>query len=158
MTFRHEPVMLAEVLQWMNVRSGGAYGDGTPGGGGHSAASPQASGGTAVLYGIDRDGQAILAASERLKAYPGFHAIRGNFHDAKQLLQEAGAGPLDGVLLDLGVSSPQLDTAERGCSYHTDAPLDMRTDRSSGMTAAEFLNTAEEKEIMRVIRHYREEK
>ena len=158
MTFRHEPVMLAEVLQWMNVRSGGAYCDGTLGGGGHSEAILKASGGTAVLYGIDRDGQAILAASERLKAYPGFHAIRGNFHDAKQLLQEAGAGPLDGVLLDLGVSSPQLDTAERGFSYHEDAPLDMRMDQRQGMTAAEFLNTAGEKELTDVIRDYGEEK
>ena len=158
MAFQHEPVLLQEVLQWMNVRRDGVYCDGTLGGGGHSEAILKASGGTASLYGIDRDEAAIAAASERLRQYPGFHAIRGNFHDGKALLEENCAGPLDGVLLDLGVSSPQLDTAERGFSYHTDAPLDMRMDRSTGMTAADFLNTAEEREIARVIREYGEEK
>ena len=158
MDFQHEPVLLQEVLQWMDVREGGVYCDGTLGGGGHSGAILKASGGTAALYGIDRDETAIAAATERLGQYPGFHAIRGNFHDGKALLEAAGAGPLDGVLLDLGVSSPQLDTAERGFSYHADAPLDMRMDRSSGMTAADFLNTADEKEIARVIREYGEEK
>ena len=158
MEFRHEPVLLAEVLQWMNVREDGVYCDGTLGGGGHSGAILKTSGGKARLYGIDRDETAILAATERLKVYPGFIAIRGNFHDAKRLLEEAGAGPLDGALLDLGVSSPQLDTAERGFSYHEDAPLDMRMDRSQGMTAAEFLNTADERELTGVIRDYGEEK
>ena len=158
MEFRHEPVLLAEVLQWMNVRPDGVYCDGTLGGGGHSGAILQASGGTARLYGIDRDETAIHAATERLKAYPGFTAIRGNFHDAKRLLEEAGADKLDGALLDLGVSSPQLDTAERGFSYHEDAPLDMRMDRSQPMTAAELLNTAEERELTEIIRDYGEEK
>ncbi|MBO4471098.1 MAG: 16S rRNA (cytosine(1402)-N(4))-methyltransferase RsmH [Clostridia bacterium] len=158
MEFRHEPVLLNEVLEWMNVRPDGVYCDGTLGGGGHSGAILKASGGTARLYGIDRDENAILAASERLKEYPGFTAIRGNFHDAKKLLEEAEAGLLDGALLDLGVSSPQLDTAERGFSYHEDAPLDMRMDQRQTMTAADFLNTADEREIMEVIRDYGEEK
>ena len=158
MEFRHELVLLQEVLQWMNVREGGVYCDGTLGGGGHSEAILKASRGTARLYGIDRDENAILAASERLKEYPGFTAIRGNFHDAKKLLEEAEAGLLDGALLDLGVSSPQLDTAERGFSYHEDAPLDMRMDQRQTMTAADFLNTADEREIMEVIRDYGEEK
>ena len=158
MEFRHEPVLLNEVLEWMNVQPDGVYCDGTLGGGGHSGAILKASGGTARLYGIDRDENAILAASERLKDYPGFTAIRGNFHDAKRLLEEAGAAALDGALLDLGVSSPQLDTAERGFSYHEDAPLDMRMDQRQTMTAADFLNTADEREIMEVIRDYGEEK
>jgi len=158
MSFQHEPVMLQEVLQWMNVREDSVYCDGTLGGGGHSGAILEASGGTAALYGIDRDETAIYAATERLRQYPGFRAIRGNFHDGKALLEAEGAGKLDGVLLDLGVSSPQLDTAERGFSYHAEAPLDMRMDRSGGMTAADFLNEAEEKEIARVIREYGEEK
>ena len=158
MIFQHEPVLLHEVLEWMNVRENGVYCDGTLGGGGHSEAILKASGGTASLYGIDRDETAIAAASERLRNYPGFHAIRGNFHDGKRLLEKAGAGPLDGVLLDLGVSSPQLDTPERGFSYHTDAPLDMRMDRSHGQTAADFLNTASEQEITRVLRDWGEEK
>jgi len=158
MEFRHEPVLLQEVLRWMNVRPDGVYCDGTLGGGGHSEAILKASGGTAHLYGIDRDGHAIRAASERLKDYPGFTAIRGNFHDAKELLSEAGAGLLDGALLDLGVSSPQLDNAERGFSYHEDAPLDMRMDQSRGMTAADLLNTADERELTAIIRDYGEEK
>ena len=158
MNFQHEPVLLQEVLQWINTRPDGVYCDGTLGGGGHSGAILKASGGTARLYGIDRDENAILAASERLKDYPGFTAIRGNFHDAKKLLEEAGAEALDGALLDLGVSSPQLDTAERGFSYHEDAPLDMRMDQRQTMTAADFLNTADEREIMEVIRDYGEEK
>ena len=148
MEFRHESVLLQEVLAWMNVRQNGVYCDGTLGGGGHSEAILKASGGTAKLYGIDRDENAIRAASERLSGFPVFTAIRGNFHDAKALLEEAGAGPLDGALLDLGVSSPQLDTAERGFSYHEEAPLDMRMDQSQGQTAAELLNTADEKLYM----------
>ena len=158
MEFKHEPVLLNEVLEWMNVQPDGIYCDGTLGGGGHSSAILKASGGTARLYGIDRDENAILAASERLKEYPGFTAIRGNFHDAKKLLEEVGAEALDGALLDLGVSSPQLDTAERGFSYHEDAPLDMRMDQRQTMTAADFLNTANEREIMEAIRDYGEEK
>ena len=157
-TFQHEPVLLREVLEWMNVRENGVYCDGTLGGGGHSEAILKASGGTAVLYGIDRDETAIAAATEKLRSYTGFHAIPGNFHDAKELLKKENAGLLDGVLLDLGVSSPQLDTPERGFSYHADAPLDMRMDRNSGITAAKFLNTASEQEICRVIRDYGEEK
>ena len=158
MEFRHEPVLLNEVLEWMNVRENGVYCDGTLGGGGHSEAILAASGGTARLYGIDRDENAIRAASGRLSRFAGFTAIRGNFHDAKALLLEAGAGKLDGALLDLGVSSPQLDNAERGFSYHEDAPLDMRMDRTQKLTAAELLNTADERELTAIIRDYGEEK
>lgn len=158
MEFRHEPVLLREVIYWMNVRNDGVYCDGTLGGGGHSEAILTASGGTATLYGIDRDENAIRAAGERLGRFSGFHAIHGNFHDAAELLREAGINGLDGVLLDLGVSSPQLDTPERGFSYHENAPLDMRMDRSQSGTAADFLNEADEKEIMEVLRDYGEEK
>ena len=158
MAFVHEPVLLAEVLQWMNVRENGVYADGTLGGGGHSGAMLEASGGTATLYGIDRDENAIAAATARLEHYPGFHAIHGNFHDVKALLSQAGAPPLDGALLDLGVSSPQLDQAERGFSYHDDAPLDMRMDRSQGMTAADLLAEVSEGELTRILREYGEEK
>lgn len=158
MAFVHEPVLLAEVLQWMNVRENGVYADGTLGGGGHSGAMLEASGGTATLYGIDRDENAIAAATARLEQYPGFHAIHGNFHDAKALLSQAGAPPLDGALLDLGVSSPQLDQAERGFSYHEDAPLDMRMDRSQGITAADLLAEVSEGELTRILREYGEEK
>ncbi len=156
--FIHEPVLLKEVLTWITPRGGGVYCDGTLGGGGHSAAILREAGAGASLYGIDRDETAIRAASERLKEFTGFHAIHGNFHDAKALLEEAGAPALDGALLDLGVSSPQLDQAERGFSFHEDAPLDMRMDRSQGMTAAELLNTASEQQLTEIIRDYGEEK
>ena len=128
MEFIHEPVLLQEVLEWMDVKPDGVYCDGTLGGGGHSGAMLRLSGGTATLYGIDRDMTAIEAATARLREFPGFHALHGNFHDGKALLMAAGAPKLDGVLLDLGVSSPQLDRGERGFSYHEDAPLDMRMD------------------------------
>ena len=156
--FHHEPVLLAEVLTWIQPQPDGVYCDGTLGGGGHSRAILEASGGTARLYGIDRDETAIAAASARLAGYAGFRALHGNFHEAKSLLAQAGAGPLSGALLDLGVSSPQLDHRGRGFSYQEDAPLDMRMDRSGGMTAADFLNTAPEAELRRVIQEYGEEK
>ncbi len=158
MAFEHIPVLYHEVMQWMQPKPGGVYCDGTLGGGGHSGGILEQSGGTATLYGIDRDESAIAAATERLGSYPGFHALHGNFHDGKALLEEVGAPPLDGVLLDLGVSSPQLDRAERGFSYHEDAPLDMRMDASCGITAAQLLNTASEQEICRILRDYGEEK
>lgn len=158
MEFRHDPVLLNEVLEWMSPKPDGVYCDGTLGGGGHSSAILKATAGNASLYGIDRDMNAIRAASERLADFSGFHAIHGNFHDAKELLREAGAPELTGVLLDLGVSSPQLDQAERGFSYHEDASLDMRMDQSKGITAAELLNTCEEKELASIIRDYGEEK
>ena len=158
MEFRHEPVLLQEVLEWMNVRENGVYCDGTLGGGGHSEAILKASGGTARLFGIDRDENAIIAASGRLDCFTGFIAIHGNFHDAKVLLREAGAELLDGALLDLGVSSPQLDMAERGFSYHEDAPLDMRMDQRQKMMASDLLNTAGERELTEIIRDYGEEK
>lgn len=158
MAFSHIPVLYNEVMEWMAPKPDGVYADGTLGGGGHSGGILSLSGGTATLYGIDRDLNAIAAASERLKDYPGFHALHGNFHDGKLLLEQAGAPALDGALLDLGVSSPQLDVGERGFSYHEDAPLDMRMDTTQGMTAADLLNTASEAEICRIIREYGEEK
>lgn len=158
MEFIHEPVLLSEVLEWMDVKPDGVYCDGTLGGGGHSGAMLRQSGGSATLYGIDRDMTAIAAATERLQEFPGFHALHGNFHDGRALLAAANAPGLDGVLLDLGVSSPQLDRGERGFSYHEDAPLDMRMDVTQGMTAAELLNTASEQELCRIIRDYGEEK
>ena len=156
--FHHIPVLFEEVMEWMDPRPDGVYADGTLGGGGHSEGILRLSGGTASLYGIDRDEEAIAAASARLKDYPGFRAIHGNFHDARELLTAAGAPPLTGALLDLGVSSHQLDVGERGFSYHEDAPLDMRMDRSSGITAAEYLAQVSENEFSRILTDYGEEK
>ena len=156
--FTHIPVLYDEVMTWLDPRPGGVYCDGTLGGGGHSGGILSLAGEGASLYGIDRDERAIAAATERLGGFPGFHALRGNFHDAKILLSREGVDSLDGALLDLGVSSPQLDEAERGFSYHEDAPLDMRMDTAAGQTAADLLNTASESEITRILRDYAEEK
>lgn len=158
MEFHHIPVLFDKVMEWMQPRADGVYADGTLGGGGHSEGILRLSGGTATLYGIDRDEDAIRAAGERLKGYPGFHAIHGNFHDAKALLAAAGAPPLTGALLDLGVSSHQLDEGERGFSYHEDAPLDMRMDQSTGLTAAEYLARVTPEEFRRILTDYGEEK
>ena len=158
MEFHHIPVLFDEVMEWMQPRADGVYADGTLGGGGPSEGILRLSGGTATLYGIDRDEDAIRAAGERLKGYPGFHAIHGNFHDAKALLAAAGAPPLTGALLDLGVSSHQLDEGERGFSYHEDAPLEMRMDRSGGLTAAEYLARVTPEEFRRILTDYGEEK
>ena len=155
MEFHHEPVMASEVLEYLSPMPGGCFADGTLGGGGHSEKILQAMGG-GTLYGIDRDMDAIRAASERLKDYPGFHPLHGNFHDIKALLP---AGTLlDGGLLDLGVSSYQLDTPLRGFSYHEDAPLDMRMDMGQGMTAAEYVNTVSQQEFTRILYDYGDEK
>ena len=155
MAFHHEPVMLREVIEYLRPGPGGVFADGTLGGGGHSALILEKMG-EGTLYGIDRDPAALEAASERLKGYPGFHAIHGNFHDVKALLPEGVL--LDGGLLDLGVSSHQIDTPERGFSFHEDAPLDMRMDPTSGLTAAQWLNTVDEKEFARALYEYADEK
>ena len=158
MDFQHVPVLLNEVIEWIRPQPGGVYCDGTLGGGGHSEAILRAGGVGTVLYGIDRDENAIRAASERLRGFSGFHAIHGNFHEARELLKAAGAPPLDGALLDLGVSSPQLDTPERGFSYHEEAPLDMRMDQRQELTAEKLLNQCSEEELTAIIRDYGEEK
>ena len=158
MEFIHEPVLLQEVLEWMDVKPDGVYCDGTLGGGGHSGAMLRLSGGTATLYGIDRDMTAIEAATARLREFPGFHALHGNFHDGKALLMAAGAPKLDGVLLDLGVSSPQLDRGERGFSYHEDAPLDMRMNGEDTRDARQIVNTWSYEELKRILYDYGEER
>ena len=156
--FHHVPVLFDEVMEWMappaRRRLSGRHAGRRRPQRGHFAPFR----GTARLYGIDRDGEAIAAASARLKAYPGFQAIHGNFHDAKALLCAAGAPPLTGALVDLGVSSHQLDEAARGFSYHEDAPLDMRMDPSQGPTAAEYLAGISQEEFRRILTEYGEEK
>ena len=154
MAFHHIPVLLEEVLKYLDPQPGQVFADGTLGGGGHSQAILNAMG-QGTLYGIDRDEAAIAAAQEKLNAYPGFHAVHGNFHDIKALLSGVR---LNGGLLDLGVSSYQLDTPERGFSYHDDAPLDMRMDTSQGMTAADWVNTVSERDFCQALRDYGDEK
>ncbi len=153
--FSHIPVMPDEVLQRLAPQRGGVYADGTLGGGGHSEAILRLIGDEGRLYGIDRDLDAIEASMRRLCAYPGFRAIHGNFHDVKELLEGV---ELDGGLLDLGVSSHQLDTPLRGFSYHEDAPLDMRMDTSRGLRAADWLNHMDEKTIAQTLFDYADER
>ena len=155
MAFHHVPVLLEPVLAYLAPQPGGVFADGTLGGGGHSEEILRRIGESGVLYGIDRDRAAIAAATARLGAHPGFRAVHGNFHDVKALLPGV---KLSGGLLDLGVSSHQLDTPERGFSYHEDAPLDMRMDQSCGVTAAEYVNTVSQQEFCRVLREYGDEK
>ena len=156
--FKHLSVMLRETVDMLNVREGGVYVDGTLGGGGHSAEILRRLNGTGHLYGIDRDNDALAAATARLGGAGNFTAIKGNFHDVKQLLAERGVDRIDGMMVDLGVSSYQLDTAERGFSYHADAPLDMRMDQDQALTAADIVNTWSKEEITRILREYSEEK
>lgn len=158
MSFNHTSVMLMPTVDLLNVREGGVYVDGTLGGGGHSEEILRRLGGTGHLYGIDRDSDALAAATARLGGAGNFTAIRGNFHDVRELLAAQGVQRIDGMMVDLGVSSYQLDTAERGFSYHADAPLDMRMDRAQALTAAEIVNTWSGEELTRILRDYGEEK
>ena len=158
MSFNHVSVMLCETVDLLNVREGGVYVDGTLGGGGHSAEILRRLGGTGHLYGIDRDADALAAATQRLGGAGNFTAVKGNFHDVKALLAGRGVDRIDGIMVDLGVSSYQLDTAERGFSYHADAPLDMRMDREQALTAAQIVNTWPKEELVRILRDYAEEK
>ena len=153
--FRHIPVLLSETLAALQLRPGRSYLDGTVGGGGHSGAILEALQGDCTLIALDRDEEALAAAGARLAVWPKVKLMRGNFHDAKSLFPEIS---FDGILLDLGVSSWQLDSAGRGFSYHEDAPLDMRMDRSSGLTAADWLNTRDEHAIAQALYDYADER
>ncbi len=146
--FKHQAVLSAAVLEALRPKPGGRYADGTVGGGGHAAAILAASSPTGWLYGCDRDGAAVEAARRRLAEYGGRWELRqGNF---AELFECVPAGSCDGVLLDLGVSSPQLDTAERGFSFQQEGPLDMRMDITQTSTAAAIVNTAPAAELARI--------
>ena len=161
MEFQHKSVLLDECIEGLGIRPEGIYMDGTLGGGGHSSEIIRRLD-SGRLIGIDRDMDAIRAATariEKITAETGarFDALHGNFHDAKELLMSIGVEQISGALLDLGVSSYQLDEGSRGFSYHADAPLDMRMDRSQGMTAADIVNEWSDQEIARVLRDFGEE-
>lgn len=159
MEFSHIPVMAQPCMTLLNIadRPNGDYVDGTLGGGGHTELILK--GTTGHVYGIDRDMDAICAASKRLAPFgERFTALHGNYTDIQMLLRSKQVEKVDGVLLDLGVSSYQLDTPERGFSFHTDAPLDMRMDKSAPLDAATVVNTYPEKELVRILTEYGEEK
>ncbi len=154
--FEHVPVMLAEVLQGMRVRADGTYFDGTFGRGGHARAVLAQLGTKGRLLLMDRDTTAIAAARREFGDDARVAIRHGNFADLGNWAETAGG--LDGILLDLGVSSPQLDDAARGFSFRADAPLDMRMDTSAGMSAADFLARADAQEIAEVLFRFGEEK
>jgi 16S rRNA (cytosine1402-N4)-methyltransferase len=155
----HTPVLLDEVLAGLEVRPDGRYCDATFGRGGHTAAILAALGPAGRVYAIDRDPEAVAAGRARFGAEPRLTLIRGSFGRLEELVRAAGLeGELDGVLLDLGVSSPQLDEARRGFSFMQDGPLDMRMDYESGQSASQWLARASEREIVDVLRTLGEER
>ncbi len=156
--YGHKPVLLEECLQALAIRPDGCYLDGTLGRAGHSLEILRRLT-TGRLVGIDRDMAAIGAAGERLADFQDrVTLVHGNFRDLGRILRETGTGPLDGMLFDLGVSSPQLDEARRGFSYMQDAPLDMRMDESEALSAADIVNTWSQEELRRVLYEYGEER
>lgn len=157
-SFAHISVLPAQVLEALAPRMGGRYIDGTLGGGGHAAAVLEASGPDGRLLGIDTDPAALVAAQARLAQFgPRLTLARGNFRAISALARAVGFAPVDGILLDLGVSSYQLDTPERGFSFQADAPLDMRLDPDGPQTAADLVNTLPEGELADILYHYGEE-
>ena len=154
----HVPVLLGPVLDGLDIKKDGIYVDGTFGRGGHSSAILQRLGSEGRLIAMDRDPQAIAAADEALTRDPRFELLRSDFEKLGERIEEKGlAGQIDGLLLDLGVSSPQLDEAGRGFSFLRDGPLDMRMDPESGISACAWLGQVEEQELRRVLKQFGEE-
>lgn len=159
MEFKHKSVLLNETIDGLNIKPDGIYVDGTLGGGGHAYEVCRRLGEKGSIVGIDQDAAAIEAASARLKDFgEKVTIVRSNYCDMKPKLHELGIDKVDGIVLDLGVSSYQLDTAERGFSYREDAPLDMRMDTRQKMTARDIVNDYTEADLYRVIRDYGEDK
>ena len=157
MEFKHEPVLLKEVIENLNIKPDGIYVDGTLGGGGHSFHIAQRLT-TGTLIGIDQDEEALAAAKERLSEYSDrVTIVHDNYINAGSVLKGLGIEKVDGILLDIGVSSYQIDNPERGFSYIEDEPLDMRMDRSKSLTAETVVNTYPREELARLIREYGEE-
>jgi 16S rRNA (cytosine1402-N4)-methyltransferase len=157
--FFHRPVLLREVLNFLGVVPGGIYADCTLGGGGHSYEILRISSPGGKLIGLDRDRDAVAAASQKLSQFRGRATlIHSDFVYLPGILDDLDVKQVDGILYDLGVSSYQLDNPERGFTYMQDAPLDMRMDRNSGLTAADLVNSAPEKELVKIIRDYGEER
>ena len=157
MEFKHTPVLLAQTIDGLNIRPDGVYVDCTAGGGGHSSAIAERLSDKGRLISLDRDPDAVKAASERLAKFPNATVIHRNYSEMDKVLEELGIEAVDGILMDLGVSSHQLDEESRGFSYHSDAPLDMRMSQD-GMSAADIVNTFDEQQLAKIIFEYGEEK
>ena len=159
MTFKHYSVLLEETMEALRIRPDGIYLDGTLGGGGHALAVCKRLSERGHLYGIDQDAAAISTASERLSIFGDqVTIIRNNYCQMKEVLKTYGVEKVDGILLDLGVSSYQLDEADRGFTYREDAALDMRMDQRQSKTAKDIVNTYSEMDLYRIIRDYGEDK
>jgi 16S rRNA (cytosine1402-N4)-methyltransferase len=159
MEFAHQPIMVQECMGLLQPQRGGIFVDGTLGGGGHAQATLERLPADGRLIGVDRDDEALAAASKRLQPFgQQFTAVKGNFFDMKELLLNQGISGVDGILVDLGVSSYQLDNPQRGFSYNEDAPLDMRMDQQAGFSAYDVVNGYSKEELTRIIRDYGEEK
>jgi 16S rRNA (cytosine1402-N4)-methyltransferase len=158
-SFAHASVMVAETLEALAPHSGGFYADATVGGGGHSAAILDASAPDGRVLAVDRDPRAVEAARERLSPF-GARAlvVHGDYEQLPEILREHGHPRVDGLVADLGVSSPQLDDAERGFSFASEGPLDMRMDGSQGQTLAELLERVDERELADILYQYGEER
>ena len=159
MIFEHKSVLLYETVDSLNIKPDGIYVDGTLGGGGHAFEVASRLGENGRLIGIDQDADAIKAATERLTPFKEkVTIVRSNYRNIREVLEGLGIQKVDGIYLDLGVSSYQLDTAERGFTYRENAPLDMRMDQRNEKTAADIVNDYTEMELFRVIRDYGEDK
>ena len=159
MEFKHKPIMLEETIASLDIKPDGIYVDGTLGGAGHSSEIVRRLTRGGRLIGIDQDGDAIEAASRKLEPYKDqVTIVRSNYAQMKQRLEELSVYGVDGILLDLGVSSYQLDNSDRGFTYREDVPLDMRMDQRQTRTARDIVNQYSEMELYRIIRDYGEEK
>ncbi len=159
MAFEHKSVLLYDTVDSLNIRPDGIYVDGTLGGGGHAYEVCRRLGEHGRLIGIDQDADAIAAATKRLEPFADkVTVVRSNYENIASVLHELGIEKVDGIYLDLGVSSYQLDTASRGFTYREDAPLDMRMDQRNTQTAADIVNTYSEMELYRIIRDYGEDR
>lgn len=158
MEFNHISVLLNECLEGLNIKENGIYVDGTLGGAGHSSEILKRLSNEGILIGIDQDTDALKAAKERLKNYSNVTFVHSNFSSIENVLNNLNIDGVDGILMDLGVSSYQLDEGERGFSYMKDAPLDMRMNRDNDFSAYNVINEYSEEDLYRIIRDYGEEK
>lgn len=158
MEFKHEPIMLKECIEGLKIKPDGIYIDGTLGGAGHSKEIVKRLSAEGILIGIDRDQEALKAAKEKMKEFSNVIYVHGNHDEIKSILEEKQVGQVDGILLDLGVSSYQLDERNRGFSYLGENKLDMRMDQTQELTAKKVINTYEEEQLIHIFQEYGEER